>query len=312
MCIKFFEHFLYIAGALNNIGGQGISIWDPQDEFFYDVLHLPDGNEVPLKVRSLVGVIPLFAVETIEPEVLEALPQFATAFHWFLAHRPDLAALVSRWEVPGEGRRRLLALVHGHRMKRVLARVLDESEFLSDCGVRSVSKYHRDHPYQLTLGGATYSVDYEPAESTSGLFGGNSNWRGPIWFPLNYLLIESIQKYHHYYGDDFMLECPTGSGRFLTLWQVADDLSRRLTRIFLPDANGNRPVFGDDPRFQQSPLWRDYIPFYEYFNGDTGAGLGASHQTGWTALVAKLLEQTRRLHGWSADTREFALATRPR
>ncbi|HET7036760.1 MAG TPA: hypothetical protein VFI42_13830, partial [Thermomicrobiaceae bacterium] len=271
-------------------------------------LHLPDGTKTPLKVRSLVGVIPLFAVETIDPEGMEGLPQFASAFHWFLAHRPDLAALVSRWEVPGEGRRRLLALVHGHRMKRVLSRVLDPQEFLGDYGVRSVSKYHRDHPYVLTLDGVRYSVDYEPAESTSGIFGGNSNWRGPIWFPLNFLLIESIQKYHHYYGDDFLIECPTGSGRFLTLWQVADELSCRLEWLFTRDVTGRRPVFGDNELFQTDPRWRDYIPFHEYFHGETGAGLGASHQTGWTALVAKLLEQTSRMRDLSADRHELTLA----
>ena len=288
---KFLEHFLYIAGALNDIGGDGIALWDDQDEFFYDVLRADDAQRV-LRVRSLVGVIPLLAVETIEPDLLEKLPAFRARLEWFLAHRPHLARLVSRWNEPGVGERRLFALARGHRMKRVLRRVLDPSEFLSDCGLRSVSRYHADHPYVLQVDGMANSVAYEPAESRSGLFGGNSNWRGPVWFPINFLVIEALQRFHHYYGDDFRVECPTGSGNMMTLREIARDLSFRLIRIFLRGADGRRPVFGANEVFQSDPHWRDYLMFHEYFHGDTGAGLGASHQTGWTALVAKLLEQT--------------------
>jgi hypothetical protein len=288
---KFFEHFMYIAGALNNIAGEGIALWDDEDEFCYDVLRLPSGEAMRLKVRSLVGLIPLLAVETIEPTALEKLPDFKERLEWFLENRPHLASLVSRWYEPGAGERRLLALMRGHRMKRLLRRMLDPEEFLSDHGVRSLSRYHRDHPYVLTIDGATYTVDYEPAESTTGLFGGNSNWRGPVWFPINYLLIEALQKFHHYYSDDFRVECPTGSGKFLSIREIADELSRRLIRLFTRGADGRRPFLGDNPTLQTDPLWRDLLLFHEYFHGDTGAGLGASHQTGWTALVAKLIDQ---------------------
>jgi hypothetical protein len=288
---KFFEHFMYIAGALNNIAGRGIALWNEEDEFCYDVLHLPDGTSECLKVRSLVGLIPLLAVETVEPGVIDELPGFKARMEWFLTHRPELASLVSRWQEPGVGERRLLALMRGHRMKRLLRRMLDPEEFLSDFGIRSISRYHRDNPYQMHVNGVTYTVAYEPAESRSGLFGGNSNWRGPIWFPINYLLIESLQKFHHYYGDDFLVECPTGTERMRTLWGVAEELSHRLTRIFLPGPDGRRPVHAADEPFRDDPHWRDLVLFYEYFHGDTGAGLGASHQTGWTALVAKLIDQ---------------------
>ncbi len=299
---KFFEHFLYIAGALNDIGDAGIPLWNEEEQFFYDVLRLPSGVNLPLKVRSLVGLIPLLAVETIEPEVLDALPAFRSRMEWFLEHRPGLASLVSRWQEPGRGETRLLALVRGHRMKQVLKRALDPAEFLSDYGIRSLSRYHADHPYRLGVDGATYEVRYEPAESTTGLFGGNSNWRGPIWLPANFLIIEALGEFHHYYGDDFLVEYPTGSGELQTLRQIADALSTRLTRIFLRDARGRRPVFGETELFQSDPRWRDLVPFYEYFHGDTGRGAGASHQTGWTALVAGLLRppppraQTPQLH----------------
>jgi hypothetical protein len=288
---KFFEHFLSIAEAMNNLGGKGIPLWDDADEFFYDVLHLPDGENVRLKVRSLVGLVPLLAVETLEPAVLTALPGFGSRLEWYLHHKPELARLVSRWREPGVGDRRLLALVRGSRMKRLLRRMLDETEFLGEHGVRSVSRYHEEHPYVLEVGGSSFGVRYEPAESRTGLFGGNSNWRGPIWFPINYLLIESLQKFHHYYGDDFKVECPTRSGRFLTLAQIADELSGRLVRLFLRDGEGRRPFQGRHERFQSDPHFRDHILFHEYFNGDTGEGLGASHQTGWTGLVAKLIDQ---------------------
>jgi hypothetical protein len=240
----------------------------------------------------MVGLIPLFAVETIDPDLLEALPAFRRRMDWFLENRPDLAALVSRWRVPGAGQRRLLALMRGHRLKRILRRMLDESEFLSDYGVRALSKYHAHNPYVLHLDGLEYRVDYQPAESTTPLFGGNSNWRGPIWMPVNFLIIESLQKFHHYYSDDFRVECPTGSGRYLSLWEVSQELSRRLVRLFLRDEHGRRPIYGGAELYQSDPHWRDHVLFHEYFHGDNGAGLGASHQTGWTALIAKLIQQT--------------------
>ena len=288
---KFFEHFLYIAGAMNSMGTDGTSLWDEEDEFFYDILHHADGHRERLKMRSLVGLTPLFAVETIEPEMLAKVPNFKLRLEWFLEHRPDLASLVSRWHEPGTGDRRLVALVRGHRMKALLKRMLDPGEFLSDHGVRAVSKYHQAHPFHIAVNGNDYAVEYEPAESRSGLFGGNSNWRGPVWMPMNYLLIEALQKFHYYYGDDFTVECPVGSGQHLTLDQVADELSQRLITLFTRGADGCRPTFGGQPTFQHDPHWRDYVLFYEYFHGDNGAGLGASHQTGWTGLVAKLLNQ---------------------
>ncbi len=290
---KFFEHFLQIAHAMSEMGN---GLWNEEDEFFYDVLNLPDGHQIPLKVRSMVGLIPLFAVETIEPDLLAKLPDFSERLHWYLDNKPELAALVSRWHEPGFGYRRLLSLLRGHRMKRLLARALDATEFLSDHGLRALSKVHQDQPYHFHWNGDTLSVQYEPAESRSNLFGGNSNWRGPVWMPLNYLLIESLQKFHHYYGDDFKIECPTGSGQYLTLEQVAAELSARLTRLVLRDEHGRRPVHGDDPRLQSDPHFRDYILFYEYFHGDSGRGVGASHQTGWTGLIAKLLQPRRSDH----------------
>jgi hypothetical protein len=286
---KFFEHFLHIAEAMNDIGEHGIGLWDDEDKFYYDVLHLPDGRMVQLKVRSMVGLIPLFAVEVLEPELLEEVPAFARRLEWFLNYRPDLAALVSHWEVPGAGHRRLLSLLRGHRMKCLLKRMLDETEFLSDFGVRALSRFHADRPYVFPVDGQELTVGYRPAESDTGLFGGNSNWRGPIWFPVNYLIIESLQKFHHYYGDDFKVECPTGSGRFMTIGAVANELSRRLARIFLDDGGGRRPVLAHHPIMQTDDHFRDYPLFYEYFHGDTGRGVGASHQTGWTGLIAKLL-----------------------
>jgi hypothetical protein len=292
---KFWEHFLNIAHAMSGgrlHGGEGHDLWDEEDGFFYDVLHLPDDTRMPLKIRSLVGLIPLLAVQTLEQEDLDRLHGFKRRLEWFLANRPDLTGNVASMDAPGKGQRRLLAIVDGERLRRVLAVMLDEREFLAPYGIRAVSRFHRDRPYKLVMNGVEYRVDYEPGESTTGLFGGNSNWRGPIWFPINFLLVEALQKFHHYFGDSYRVECPTGSGRMLTLWEVACEISRRLTRIFLNDTEGRRPVFGDVDLFQRDPLWHDLIPFYEYFHGDTGAGLGASHQTGWTALVAKLLQQS--------------------
>jgi hypothetical protein len=288
---KFFEHFLYIAAAMNNLGGDGIPLWDEQDGFFYDVLSVPPDVEFPLQVRSMVGIIPLFAGTTIEPELLERVPDFRKRLEWFLENRPEHAKLVSRWQVGGMKERRLVALLRGHRMKRILKRVLDPNEFLSDYGVRALSKFHAAHPYELEVGGEKYRVEYLPGESNTGLFGGNSNWRGPIWFPVNYLIVESLQVYHHYYGDEFKVECPTGSGTYLTLKQVSAFLERRLENIFARDAEGRRAVFGSDARMQNDPHWRDYLLFFEYFHGDTGAGIGASHQTGWTGLIAKMLQE---------------------
>jgi hypothetical protein len=292
---KFFEHFLHIAEAMTNIGGdeRGVGLWDEEDQFYYDELNLPDGRMLKLKVRSMVGLIPLFAVETLEPELLDRVPEFKRRLQWLLNNRPDLASLVSRWEEPGRGERRLLSLLRGRRMKRLLKRLLDETEFLSDFGVRALSKQHANHPYIFSCRTTPLRVSYLPGESDSGLFGGNSNWRGPIWLPVNFLIIESLQKFHHYYGDDFKVECPTGSGQYLTINEVAQELSRRLTRIFLRGADGRRPVFGEHDKLQNDPHFRDHILFHEYFHGDTGAGVGASHQTGWTGLVAKLLQPRR-------------------
>ncbi len=288
---KFFEHFLFIAAAMNNIADEGIQLWDREDEFFYDVLRLPDGGHLPIRVRSLVGLIPLLAVDTIEPGLLDKLPAFKERLEWFLDHRRDLGNLVSHWEDDMEGKRRLLTLVRGGRLKRLLKRMLDPEEFLSEYGIRSLSKFHEKNPFEMNVKGIPYAVHYEPAESRSGLFGGNSNWRGPVWFPINYLLIESLQRYQYYYGDDFKVECPTGSGTYLTLGQIADFLSQRLIKLFARDQAGKRPFNGTNDFLQNDPLWRDYILFYEYFHGDTGAGLGASHQTGWTGLVGKLIQQ---------------------
>ena len=286
---KFFEHFLYIAGAMANIGGSGIDLWDEQDQFFHDVLTLPDGRHVPLRVRSMVGLIPLFAVEVIDAAMLAGLPDFARRLRWFLEHRPDLARLVSRWHEPGRGETHLLSLLRGHRMKALLRRMLDETEFLSDYGVRALSRYHAAAPYAFGHAGDVFSVGYLPGESDGGLFGGNSNWRGPVWMPVNYLLIESLREFHRYYGDDFRVECPVGSGRALSLCEVADELSRRLSRLFLRGADGRRPSLGEHALHQQDPAFRDHLLFHEYFHGDTGRGLGAAHQTGWTGLVVLLL-----------------------
>jgi hypothetical protein len=289
---KFFEHFLHIAEAMNNMGEQGVGLWDEQDQFFYDVLNLPSGKAVPLKVRSMVGLIPLFAVETLEPELLQRVPEFRRRLDWFLDYRPDLAKLVSRWNVAGRGDRSLLALLRGHRMKSVLCRMLDETEFLSAYGVRALSKQHEENPYIFDWNGCRLSVRYQPAESTSALFGGNSNWRGPIWFPVNYLIIESLQKFHHYYGDDFKIECPARSNNFLTIGEVAAELATRLSRIFLRDETGRRPVFGHQAMLQENPDFSDHLLFHEYFHGDSGRGAGASHQTGWTGLIATLLQNS--------------------
>ncbi|HLF32640.1 MAG TPA: hypothetical protein VI583_00290 [Cyclobacteriaceae bacterium] len=288
MATKFLEHFLYIAGALSHMGEDDINLWDEEDKFFYDVLRTPQGS-TRLKVRSMVGLIPLFAVEVIDHEAMKDCPEFIKRMEWFLNYRPDLANLVSRWNIRGMGERKLFSLLRGHRLKRILKRMLDETEFLSDYGIRALSKYHETHPYVFKSNGSAFMVDYQPAESESALFGGNSNWRGPIWMPVNFLIIESLQRFYHYYGHEFVVECPTNSGKFLSLNEIALEIEKRLTRIFLKDKDGNRPVYGDNPKFKNDPHFMDHIPFYEYFHGDNGRGIGASHQTGWTGLIAKML-----------------------
>jgi hypothetical protein len=287
---KFWEHFLYIAQAMNEDDNRS-SLWDETDGFYYDVLHLPDGSRRPLRVRSMVGLIPLFAVETIDSSLLARLPGFKRRLEWFVAHRPDLTRHVASMTKSGAQERRLLAIVQPERLRRILQLLLDESEFLSPHGVRAMSQRHRDDPYHLKLDGHTYDVSYEPGESTSGLFGGNSNWRGPVWFPVNYLLIEALQKFHHYFGDSFVVECPTGSGQYQTLAEVAITLSQRLCGLLMRGTDGRRPMNGNIAMFDRDANWRDLLHFHEYFDGDSGRGLGASHQTGWTALVAKLLQQ---------------------
>ena len=294
LATKFFEHFLYIANAMYKISPDSINMWDEEDEFYFDVLHTSNNEHKKLKVRSIVGLIPLFAVEVLEPEVMEAFPDFAARLEWFLNYRKDLAGLVSHWEIKGQGESRLLSLLRGHRMKCLLQRMLDENEFLSDYGVRALSKYHLENPYVFKSDGREFTVKYVPGDSDSGLFGGNSNWRGPVWFPTNFLIIESLQRFHHYYGDDFKVEYPTGSGNLLTLKDISDKLAKRLIKLFLVDENGNRPNNGKIEKFNKDKYFKDYILFHEYFHGDSGCGLGSSHQTGWTGLIAKLLQPKRK------------------
>ena len=289
---KFWEHFIYISYAMNHRGNDGMGLWDEMDGFFYDVLRFPDGRKYPMRIRSMVGLIPLFAVETLEPELLSRLPDFKRRMEWFIDNRPDLVGNVACMRTRGMAERRLLSIVSREQLRRVLQVMLDENEFLSPYGIRALSQHHRHHPYSMGVNGMEYRVHYEPAESSTGLFGGNSNWRGPIWFPVNYLLIESLQKFHHYLGDDFKVEFPVHSGHMLTLWEVAAELSRRMASIFLKDEKGQRPVYQGLEVFQNDPNWSDLILFHEYFHGDTGKGLGASHQTGWTGLIGKLLQQS--------------------
>jgi hypothetical protein len=287
---KFFEHFVHIAHAMDDLGGH--ALWHDEDGFFYDVLQLPDNTRRPLQVRSIVGLIPLFAVETLESEIVEKLPGFKRRMQWFIDNHPEVREHIETVAKPGGNVRRLLAIATRPQLPRVLRYMLDQGEFLSPYGIRALSQFHRVHPYILAVNGMEHRVDYEPAESTTGMFGGNSNWRGPIWFPMNYLLIEALQKFHYFYGNTLTVPFPTGSERQMNLWEIATELSRRLTRIFLRTADGRRPVYGGSPKFQEDPHWRDLLLFYEYFHGDNGAGIGASHQTGWTALVAKLLQQS--------------------
>jgi hypothetical protein len=287
LATKFFEHFTYIATAMGDEG-----LWDEGEGFFYDVLHRPGGEQVPIRVRSMVGLVPLFAVTVLEPWTLERLPDFRARMEWFLSNQPHFAASCVHVEIsedPYDAKRHLLAAVSPTRLRRLLGYALDEAEFLSPYGLRSLSRVHRDRPFRLDIDGVVATVDYEPGESTSALFGGNSNWRGPIWMPLNYMLISALRRYRSFFGDDFSVAHPTGSGEQHTLAEVADDLARRLIALFLDDADGRRPVFGTADRFQREGAWHELISFFEYFHGDTGMGLGASHQTGWTGLVIDLM-----------------------
>jgi hypothetical protein len=288
---KFFEHFIYIAGAMSNLGHDKQGLWDDTDGFFYDQLRLPDNSTEKMRVRSLVGLIPLFAAEVIDQDDIVNNPIFSNRMKWFAENRPDLALLVSRWAETKTPGKHLISLLRGFRMKSLLKYMLDENEFLSPYGIRSVSKYHLNNPYHADVNGMGFSIKYTPAESDSGLFGGNSNWRGPIWMPMNFLLIESLHKFHQYYGDDFKIECPTGSGNFMNLQQVADELYKRVSNIFLRGADGRRAVFGNYEKIQTDPNFKDYILFHEYFDGDNGRGVGASHQTGWTGLIANCLHR---------------------
>jgi hypothetical protein len=292
MASKFWEHFIYIAHAMSHRGRNCIGLWNEEDGFFYDVLKLPDGSQFPMKIRSMVGLIPLFAVETLEPEVLDRLPDFKRRLEWFIDNRPDLTESFAGMRSTRIGERRLLSIANQDQLRRILKYMLDEREFLSPYGIRALSQFHRENPYSLQVNGTEHRVDYEPGESTTAVFGGNSNWRGPIWFPVNFLLVESLQKFHHYLGNDFRVEFPTGSGNMKTLWDVAGELSRRMTNIFLRDEKGHRPVFGNLERFQTDRHWRDLLLFHEYFHGDSGSGVGASHQTGWTGVVTKLMQQS--------------------
>jgi len=288
---KFFEHFVYIAHAMNDMGADGLELWDEQDGFYYDVLHRRDGTHIPLQVRSMVGLIPLFAISILDSTLIDRLPSFKRRMEWFINNWEHTGNHIETTEETGQGENLLLAIVNRQKLPRILSIMLDESEFLSQYGLRALSRYHKEHPYTLKLDDTTYSVDYEPAESTTGLFGGNSNWRGPIWFPVNYLVIQSLQTFYDFYGNSFTIEFPTGSGKQLTLQQISTELSRRLAHIFLRDEQGRRAVYGGVEKFQQDPYWRDLLLFYEYFHGDNGAGIGASHQTGWTGLFAPLLQR---------------------
>ena len=289
---KFWEHFVYIAHAMSHRGRHHMGLWHEEDGFFYDVLKLPEGTQFPMKIRSMVGLIPLFAVETLEPEMLDRLPDFKRRLEWFIDNRPDLTDNFASMRSEGMGERRLLSIANPDQLRSILKYMLDEREFLSPYGIRALSRFHKENPYSLRVDGIEHRVDYEPGESSTGLFGGNSNWRGPIWFPVNFLLVESLQKFHHYLGDDFKVEFPTGSGNMKTLWDVAGELSRRMTNIFLRDEKGRRPVFGNLEKFQTDHHWRDLLLFHEYFHGDSGSGVGASHQTGWTGVVTKLMQQS--------------------
>jgi hypothetical protein len=297
MASKFFEHFLFIAGAMEAMGGkdQNISLWDEEDQFYYDVIHIPDSQSILLKVRSIVGLIPLFAVEVLEPAMLNQLPIFKKRVQWILENRPDLARLVSRWGDSGKDEKQLLSILRGHRMKMIMKRMLDESEFLSEFGVRALSKFHEKNPYRFHINGEVLTVDYVPAEATTDIMGGNSNWRGPIWFPLNYLIVDSLFKFHNYYGDGFSVEYPTNSANMVSIKEAAIQISDRLISIFTKNHEGKRAVFGQCDKQQTDPNFRDHVLFYEYFDGDNGRGCGANHQLGWTGLVAELILESAKV-----------------
>jgi hypothetical protein len=288
VAVKFWEHFIYIAKAMNQMGDE-FSLWDEDHGFFYDMLHLPTGERLPLRVRSMVGLIPLYACQTIEPELLDRMPTFKRRMEWFVANRPDLTDNVACMTTQGRKERRLLAIPTRDQLVRILKVMFDEKEFFSDYGIRALSRFHAENPFSIVLDGMSHSVDYEPGESTTGLFGGNSNWRGPIWMPVNYLLIRALRRFYHYYGNDLKVECPTGSGKMMNLMEASDEIAERIVKIFKRDESGRRPLYGKMEKFQKDPHWNDYIQFHEYFHGDTGFGIGAAQQTGWTALVAKLI-----------------------
>jgi hypothetical protein len=290
MAAKFFEHVLWIVAAMDRVGEHNDELWDEQDGFFYDVLRLPDGQAMRLKVRSMVGLLAICASIVVDQDTLAFVPNLIARAQWLAEHRPELVSGIPTL-LPNEHGERLLATLDERKLRLLLTRMLDESEFLSSYGIRALSREHLEHPYIFSFGGRDYRVDYEPAESSTGLFGGNSNWRGPIWMPVNILLLRGLITSYDYFGDSFTIECPTGSGQQMTLWQVAEEISHRLSSIFLRDANGRRPVFGETATFQTNPHWRDYVLFYEYFHGDNGAGIGASHQTGWTGTVIELLRR---------------------
>jgi hypothetical protein len=289
LAAKFYQHFVGIASAMCHVGSRNDSMWDDTDGFYYDLLRLPNGNATRLKVRSMVGLLPLCAVTVYPGEIVTRLPEFAARAAWFNRSRPDLLSDINPPGRQGVNGRYMLSILDERKLHRVLARVLDPNEFLSDFGLRSLSRYHREHPYSFHIGTETYSTSYHPAESHSGLFGGNSNWSGPVWIPMNVLVIRALLQMYSYYGNDFQVECPTGSGNKMNLYEVAQELANRLKKIFLPGTNGRRPVYGGTTKFQKDPHWRNLILFYEYFHGDNGAGLGASHQTGWSGLVAALI-----------------------
>jgi len=290
MALKFLQHFLWIAGSMDRVGIHGDELWDEEDGFFYDVLRLPDGKAIRLQVRSLVGLLPLCATSVIRAETIAQYPELAERFRSFVNKHSELVANIHPLSEPGVAGRRMLAILNEGKLRRILCRMLDEERFLSPYGIRSLSRWHLEHPYHLEIGGEEYRIQYLPAESDSGMFGGNSNWRGPVWFPMNMLIIRALLQFYRYYGDNFKIECPTGSGKMMTLFEVTMEISRRLSQIFLQDENGRRPVFGGAEKFQSDPYWRDNLLFYEYFHGDNGAGLGANHQTGWTGLAARLIQ----------------------
>jgi hypothetical protein len=291
MAIKFLEHFVYIAQAMTDLGKEGIGLWDDEDEFFYDVLYMPNGSKIPMRIRSMVGLIPLFAVEVVEQEMIDKLPDLWDKIEQYRQRQPNLVQLVSRWNERGSNGSRLFSIARIFRMTKILQRLLNETEFLSPYGVRALSRYYLDKPFDFEYHGAHYKVNYLPGESDGGLFGGNSNWRGPVWMPVNYLLVESLRRFHRFYGDGLKVECPTGSGTMMTLNEIADELCGRLIKLFVRGADGRRPVFGKYEKFQTDAHFKDYILFHEYFHGDDGRGCGASHQTGWTGLVANLIDQ---------------------